>query len=694
MWSSIFRPWTRASVALAACAVIGIGGCGGGSPVKIEFGADPSVIEYGQTSSLNWNVTPAGGYTVQGVNIEPAVGIVDATGEQDVSPNQTTDYTLTALVSDSKGNQIQRQSKVTLLVQQGTAWNWQRSDVFRDFNNVQLLSPWAADQHFGVDVTGNTHPPEDGWRLYIKRLTCSDYIEGCDNASLPQYEDRRNFPYFALYNVYTGVMRIFVYINKPNFTGSKQLVVTTSILESGSLSDFGLSLQESDFSLPVDQKDAQQNVQVSVIQSFVNKWAVLERSFSFDPAVPPADLSLNLYFEERQIQDVQLSGEFQFTLTSQQRAGGKDLLSALMKAPGTVKKHKKDVVNTGNDIKDVAADLAASADLRLPDGFIDRADKFGDFLIDNAGSFGAIAGFVGGLDFLSGFSNLLGKSSSVQYGSGTITLSGSITNQYPQNQISIGLHHSHQLEAGDTQVSSLDATEVGSLGLFSLSRTPRMWVQPRCGSSAVQSLDVSCPVSSKVVVRDPTGDNTSYETELNYTPIHLDWRFESDFAEMVEINPSSEMVLKSIRVAPIIGVPVVRHTLYSIDEEGRLETNIQRDVWTAAPSSFDIKIVNEPRLTPYRTYPVSATYIGQQLWDVNVLGPVNLSFSRGRQTIRYVNEDRQYEGLRAGGDEYYFGHYKVYMMFVHASEVDSENPKVFAEFIQTYKADILVGKPN
>lgn len=285
----IYKQWSRIvrGGLLFALTLLLQSGCGGASPAAIQFGATPSVIEYGNSSTLSWQVTAAAGRSVQGVSIEPGIGIVDPSGSMEVSPNQTTDYKLVALVVDGSGNQTQHEKKVTLLVQQGSAWNWQRNDVFKDFNNIQLLSPWAADQHFGLDVTGYTHPPEDGWRLYIKRLTCADYIEGCDNRDLPQYEDRRNFPYFALYNLHTGVMRIFVYINKPNFTGSKQLLVTSSLLQDGSLSDFGLSLQETDFSLPLAEKDEQQNVQVSIVPSFVNKWAVLERTFSYDPSVPP-----------------------------------------------------------------------------------------------------------------------------------------------------------------------------------------------------------------------------------------------------------------------------------------------------------------------------------------------------------------------------------------------------------------------
>ena len=306
------------------CLYIQIASCGSEQdPVTITFGVTPGVINYGDEANLNWNISLASNQSLQGVTIDPNIGIVNENGTITVSPNNTTEYTLTALINDSEGSQTQYTKKITLLVEQGTAWDWQRDDVYSDFNNIQILSPWKSDQHFGVDVTGYRHPAADGWRLFVKRLSCDDYIEGCSIADLPDYEDRRNFPYFALYNIHSGQLRIFVYINKPNFTGSKQLVVTSSITDTGFLSDYGLSLQETDFSLPLTEKDQQQNQQVFIMKSFVNKWAVMDRHLSYDPNAIPSSLALELFFEEKVTEEVNLAGTFEFSLTSQQSNGSK-----------------------------------------------------------------------------------------------------------------------------------------------------------------------------------------------------------------------------------------------------------------------------------------------------------------------------------------------------------------------------------
>lgn len=662
---SVARGW----IVLASAAFF-LTGCKT-EPMSIQFGANPGIIEHGQSSTLTWNVAPANGQTLQGVTIEPAIGTVNPSGNVNVSPNQTTDYILKAFVVDQQGNQQQREKKVTLLVQQGVVWNWQRNDVFRDFNNIQILAPWAEDQHFGVDVTRYTHPPEDGWRLYIKRLTCSDYIEGCDDRDLPQYEDRRNFPYFALYNAYTGVMRIFVYINKPNFTGSKELLVTTSILESGMLSDFGLSLQESDYTLPLEHKDAQQNHQVSVLKSFVNKWAVIERTFSYDPTTPPTNLSLNLFFEERQIQDVDLTGTFQFSLASQQSSGGKGVLSAVMKAPRTVKKNIGDIKDAGMDIVDVAEKLNASRNLTLPEGFIGRAQNFGNFLINNSGTLG---GFVGGLDVVSSLSNLFGRSSSMQYGSGTITLTGTIVNQFPQNQISIGL--SDVAVGSNPSIQAAAASnEVPTLGLFSFKQTPKVWVQPRCANRVINSFAVTCNSASVYI---PGNDG---EWVRRFEPVNLYLEFENNFAELLELNPVSNMVLQEIMIEPSINIGLVTHTVW--DSRYDIFTDIVT-AWAGGAADFE-RIV---RVGGILSRPIGTTFLGKRFIRDGESNTLHLSAKQadGGQT----SEDTI--GLTCNPCRPSVS-YKVFMRFVHKDELESEAPRVYAEYIQTLKAEVILGRP-
>jgi eukaryotic-like serine/threonine-protein kinase len=71
------------------------------------FNASQSKIEEGQTTKLIWSTQNA-----SDVSIEPGVGVVSSSGEKDVSPSQTTTYTLSA-----KGSGGDYASKVEIVVQ-------------------------------------------------------------------------------------------------------------------------------------------------------------------------------------------------------------------------------------------------------------------------------------------------------------------------------------------------------------------------------------------------------------------------------------------------------------------------------------------------------------------------------------------------------------------------------------------------
>ena len=61
-------------------------------PVVGTFEAEPSAIERGQSATLRWSITG----DVTSVSIAPAIGAVNASGNRQVFPGNTTTYTLTA----------------------------------------------------------------------------------------------------------------------------------------------------------------------------------------------------------------------------------------------------------------------------------------------------------------------------------------------------------------------------------------------------------------------------------------------------------------------------------------------------------------------------------------------------------------------------------------------------------------------
>jgi len=75
----------------------GGGGGGGGLPIITTFGANPTTINLGQSSTLSWVVQNATTVTISG-----GVGTVGLSGGQPVTPNATTTYTLTA--TNATGN--------------------------------------------------------------------------------------------------------------------------------------------------------------------------------------------------------------------------------------------------------------------------------------------------------------------------------------------------------------------------------------------------------------------------------------------------------------------------------------------------------------------------------------------------------------------------------------------------------------
>lgn len=64
------------------------------------FTANPESINRGESSTLSWRVT-----SVATVTIDQGIGIVSAKGTTEVSPEETTTYTLTAKNNDGQKSQ-------------------------------------------------------------------------------------------------------------------------------------------------------------------------------------------------------------------------------------------------------------------------------------------------------------------------------------------------------------------------------------------------------------------------------------------------------------------------------------------------------------------------------------------------------------------------------------------------------------
>ena len=83
-------------LSLSALLVL-VAGCAGPTaptepPVIVAFDASPMAITTGGTTTLLWNVTGA-----ESVTIDPGIGQVDVAGTMDLTPTQSTTYTLNAI---------------------------------------------------------------------------------------------------------------------------------------------------------------------------------------------------------------------------------------------------------------------------------------------------------------------------------------------------------------------------------------------------------------------------------------------------------------------------------------------------------------------------------------------------------------------------------------------------------------------
>ena len=78
----------------------------GKAPVIANFAASPTAIAKGGSTTLKWNVTGA-----SSVSLDHGFGTIDSTGSLQVSPDQTTTYTLTAV---NAGNPVSATTTITV----------------------------------------------------------------------------------------------------------------------------------------------------------------------------------------------------------------------------------------------------------------------------------------------------------------------------------------------------------------------------------------------------------------------------------------------------------------------------------------------------------------------------------------------------------------------------------------------------
>jgi len=341
-------------------------------------------------------------------------------------------------------------------------WDWQKTTAYKDFYGRTILGPWPTE-HFGLDVSKDFHNKSDGWMLYTKRMVCTDYadFQNTDvcvkNGVLPRYK----YPFFVLYNQYTGQLRTFIFINDENYTGEKILYAKMGVAGT----DHGLFLNNGRVSTPITEKTKDSNTDVvSIVPAYKNKWLVLDHDLSYDSSLIGDDLRFEIKFDAFSEQEVSLSGKLNLTLNSIRQSGGSFDLQSVLGYVNLVDDRMGSIDDAANTLEQRGQRLIEQGNMSLGTPFLNAAT----FLSGTGG--GWVGAAWAGYSIFDSFTNMGGNSVSTQYFTGDISLNGTIVNQFPKEFIKFGVHKSRHTISGDEPILSLQ----NNLGLFSLKRRPKI----------------------------------------------------------------------------------------------------------------------------------------------------------------------------------------------------------------------------
>jgi hypothetical protein len=150
-------------------------------PLVYNFWADPSTLIKGGPTKLSWNVLGA-----TSVRIDPAVGIVKATGSINVTPASSTTYTLTATNS---GGSVWATEEVHIL--QSTpispAINWFAASPSTILEGNSATLSWRTTNAQRVTISGIGSVAASGTRKVAPRGTTQYIMEA--TTSTGRYQD-------------------------------------------------------------------------------------------------------------------------------------------------------------------------------------------------------------------------------------------------------------------------------------------------------------------------------------------------------------------------------------------------------------------------------------------------------------------------------------------------------------------------
>ena len=410
------------------------------------------------------------------------------------------------------------------------AWDWTDENAFTDLLKTSgeygISTPWDTLNHFGLHITGNRPKYEDGWRLVSRRLNCGDISDGCGNPNMLM----DNYPHFVIYNLYTGVMRVFVYIDEFVQAGEDTIEVSYSIaniLDNVGDSSVDIGWMSNELELAVPNEDVKPgnltgHVMFNKLQD--HDWYVMDIPLSYYDLVgvdatnklDPASCILqdflgcgdiNLIYEEHKSVDsipdnlevrivmnairnenLDGNGELVFKLNGKplaydrgatKKLSSSDIVGALGDAKDNYEHYSSSIDNADKWLEDTANDLFMDEN---PSNFKDSvANELMDIAIVAGQTGPLMAGVAAGSKLISAFSSRgLSGGTSFQFDSASLEFNAEITSKRHIHSLSFGVPGSNiYFDTAKKEVNSLAMTSIdgyrGPLGLFSLVDRPTIY---------------------------------------------------------------------------------------------------------------------------------------------------------------------------------------------------------------------------
>jgi hypothetical protein len=231
-------------------------------------------------------------------------------------------------ISEIQGKKAQGQTALTLQANYTPSWDWRIRSNYIDYDGNSIPMPFDAGHNMGVDLTNSGGcQPSDGWRLLAVRMGPSTYPtvpHSTTNGIQPNDTGAGN-PYFVLYDIYTGTLRVFIYIGTPHFNNGQVFVLYSEIAQSqqwhtnpipsSEATTAGLLLNSAGaYSIPMSLANTKTNgVREYVVPGLAQSrtWIVKDYNLSFDRNLSQyKSLFFNVLVESIDSTKVSLGGFF------------------------------------------------------------------------------------------------------------------------------------------------------------------------------------------------------------------------------------------------------------------------------------------------------------------------------------------------------------------------------------------------